>query len=89
MSSVHYPQSNGRAELAVKTAKITLIDYTDGYGRLRQDLATRAMMTNRNTPHQDLGLSPAEMLYGRVIRDHLPILREKYRFTNVGGRSES
>ena len=79
MSSAHYPQSNGRAELAVKTAKRTLIDLTDGYGRLRHDLAARAMMTHRNTPHQDLGLSPAEMLYGWVIRDHLPILREKYQ----------
>ena len=79
MSSAHYPQSNGRAELAVKTAKRTLIDYIDGYGRLRHDLAAQAMMTHRNTPHQDLGLSPAEMLYGRVIRDHLPILREKYQ----------
>ena len=37
------------------------------------------MMTHRNTPHQDLGLSSAEMLYSRVIRDHLPILREKYQ----------
>ena len=79
ISSAHYPQSNGRTELAVKTAKRTLIDDTDGYGRLRHDLAARAMMTHRNTPHQDLGLSPAEMLYDRVIRDHLPILREKYQ----------
>ena len=79
ISSAHYPQSNGRAELAVKTEKIMLIDYTDGYGCLRQDLAGWAMMTHKNTPHQDIGLSPAEMQYGRVIRDHLPILREKYQ----------
>ena len=87
ISSAHYPQSNGRAELAVKTAKRTLIDYTDGYGRLRHDLAARAMMTHRNTPHQDLGLSPAEMLYGRVIRDHLPILREKYQIHKLRERA--
>ena len=79
ISSAHYPQSNSRAELAVKTAKRTLIDDTDGYGRLRHDLAALAMMTHRNTPHQDLGLSPAEMLYGREIRDYLPILRDKYQ----------
>ena len=29
-------------------------------------------MSHRNTPHQDSGLSPAEMLYGCRIRDHLP-----------------
>ena len=74
ISSAHYPQSNGQAELAVKTVKRTLIDYTDGYGRLRHNLTARAMMTHRNIPHQDLGLSPAEMLYGRIIRNHLPIL---------------
>ena len=58
ISSAHYSQSNGRAELAVKIAKRTLIDYTDGYGRLRHDLAARAIMTHTNTPHQDLALSP-------------------------------
>ena len=78
LSSVHYPQSNGRAELVVKTVKRTLIDYTDGYGCLRHDLAAWAIMTHRNTPHHDLGLSPSEMLYGWVIRDHLPIHQEKY-----------
>lgn len=78
-SSAYYPQSNGRAELAVKTAKRILMDCIDGYGRLRHDRAARAMMTHRNTPHQDLGLSPAEMLYGRTIKDHLPILREKHQ----------
>ena len=78
-SSAHYPQSNGRAELAVKTAKRTLIDYTDRYGHLRHDLAARAMITHRNTPHQVFGLSAAEMLNGRVIRDHLPIFPEKYQ----------
>ena len=36
------------------------------------------MMTHRNTSHQDLGLSPAEMLYGRVIRHHLPILHKRW-----------
>lgn len=33
-------------------------------------------MTHRNTPCQDTGVSPAEMLYGYRIRDHLP---NKYR----------
>lgn len=28
---------------------------------------------------QNIGMSPADMLYGRTIRDHLPILYKKYQ----------
>ena len=78
-SSAYYPQSNGRAELAVKTAKRILADNTDSYGRLCHDRAARSLLTHRNTPVQDLNISPAMMLYGRVIKDHLPILQDKYQ----------
>ena len=78
-SSAYYPQSNGRAELAVKTAKRILADSTDSYGRLCHDRAARSLLTHRNTPIQDLNISPAMMLYGRVIKDHLPILQDKYQ----------
>ena len=37
------------------------------------------MMMHRNTPHQDVGLSPEEMLYGRAIKDHLPIFHKKHQ----------
>ena len=77
-SSAYYPQSNGRAELAVKTAKRILADNIDSSGRICQDRATRAFLNHRNTPVQDLNMSPAKMLYGRVIKDHLPALRDKY-----------
>lgn len=78
-SSAYYPQSNGRAELAVKTAKRILFDNTDHCGRLCHDRAARALLTHRNTPVQDLDMSPAVMLYGRIIKDHLPVLRDKYQ----------
>ena len=78
-SSAYYAQSNGRAELAVKTAKRILADNTDSGGHLNHDRAARALLTHRNTPVQDLNMSPAMMLYGRVIRDHLPVLRDKYQ----------
>ena len=74
LSSAYYPQSNGRAELAVKSAKRILMDNTDSFGRLNHDKTARAFLTHRNTPVQGVGLSPAQMLYGRPIRDFLPML---------------
>ena len=42
MSSAYYAQSNGRAELAVKTAKRILADNTESSGHLNLDRACRA-----------------------------------------------
>ena len=78
-SSAYYPQSNGQAELAMKTAKRILAGNMDNCGCLCHDRTARALLTHRNTPVQDFGMSPAVMLYGRMIKDHLPILREKYQ----------
>ena len=38
------------------------------------DKVDRALLIHRNTPVTDLNMSPAVMLYGRPIRDHLPAL---------------
>ena len=40
---------------------------------LNTDRMARALLAYRNTPSKDLGLSPAQILYGRILRDHLPI----------------
>ena len=73
-SLAYYAQSNGRAEVAVKIAKRILLDNTDSAGHLDYDQTVRAFLMHRNTPIQDLGLSPAMMLFGRSIKDHLPTL---------------
>ena len=41
-------------------------------GSLDNAAVSKAIMNQRNTPCQDTGVSPAEMLYGYRIRDHLP-----------------
>ena len=74
MSSVGFAQSNGRAELAVKTAKRILAENVDARGRLNTDKAAHALLCHRNTPAQDVNISPATMLFGRNIKDHLPTL---------------
>ena len=72
-SSAYYPQSNGRAESAVKSMKRCLDGNADTRnGGLDNEKVARAIMTHRNTPCQDTAISPAEMLYGYRLRDHLP-----------------
>ena len=73
VSSAHYPQSNGRAELAVKTAKRLISNHISPGGSLHNDAVTRAMLQYRNTPIKGLGLSPAQVLFHRNLRDGLPM----------------
>ena len=69
VSSAYFPQSNGRAEVAVKSAKRLLRSNVDRSGSLNNDRFLRAMLTLRNTPDQDCRISPAQVLFGRPLRD--------------------
>ena len=71
-SSATYPQSNGRAELAVKTAKRVLAENVKPSGNIDNDAVTRALLQYVNTPLRGVNESPAQILYGRPIRDILP-----------------
>ena len=74
LSSAYFPRSNGRAELGVKSGKRLLMANLDSTGSINKDAISRALLTYRNTPLQDCSISPAELLYGRKLRDHLPTL---------------
>lgn len=78
VSSPEYPQSNGRAEAAVKTTKKLIRRCWDPQRRrLDSELWTRGILQHRNTPGPD-GRSPAEILYGRPVRDMLPAHRRNF-----------
>ena len=72
ISSAYFPTSNKRAEIAVKSAKRLIRDNTDSHGSLDTDKFCRALLIHRNTPDPTTNVSPAEIVYGRPIRDHIP-----------------
>ena len=44
---------------------------TDTAGHINYDQSAHAFMMRQNTPLQDVGISPSEMLFGMPIKDHL------------------
>ena len=79
ISSVANPHANCRAELAVKTVKRMLMDNITATGSLDVDKFQRALLMYRNSVDPETKASPALILFGRPIRDAIPILMGRYR----------
>ena len=75
-SSAYMPSSNGRAEVAVKQTKRLLQSNIGPNGNLNNDNVVRALLQLRNTPDRDAKVSPAEILFGRPLRDTMPYLQK-------------
>ena len=67
MSSPHYPQSNGKIENAVKTAKKLLIK-----AKASGQDPYLAILDWRNTPSPSIGSSPVQRLFGRRTKTLSP-----------------
>ncbi|XP_065658665.1 uncharacterized protein LOC136083188 [Hydra vulgaris] len=65
-SSPNYAQSNGLAEATVKSIKLLIKKYY-----MSNEHIYKGILILRNTPIK-CGLSPAELLHGRQLRDNLP-----------------
>ena len=72
LTSVAFQHANCRAEVAVKSAKRLIRDNVKHDGRLDSVKLTRALLQYRNTPDRATGMSPAELLLGRQLRDLIP-----------------
>ena len=82
VSSAYFPQSNGRAEVAVKSAKRLLMSNTGPTGQLDHDRFLRAMLQLRNTPDPDCDVSPAQIIFGRPLRDAFSFTNRLEKFRN-------
>ena len=80
VGSAYFPHSNSRSEIAVKASKRLLRDNLNSRGQLNTDKFMRAVMQYKNTPQQDTMRSPAQMVYGRQLRDFIPSLQHKYEY---------
>ena len=63
----------------MKSAKRIIRDNTLPNGSLDSDKAARAILQHRNTPLADLGMSPAQLLLHKTIRDHIPVNPSHYQ----------
>ena len=82
LSSAYNPRSNGRAECAVKSMKRLLTSNVSSNGDIDTDSFTQAILQFRNTPDPQSGTSPSEVLFGRTIRDTLPVKPRSQIFDN-------
>ena len=82
ISSAHFPQSNGRAEVAVKKAKRLLLTNVGPSGSLNNDRFLQAILQLRNTPEPDSRVSPAQIIFGRPLRDAFSFINHAVKFDN-------
>ena len=78
LSSVAFPHSNCRAEVGVKTVKRLITGNVGKDGAININAFQAAILQYRNTPDPTTKMSPAMCVFGRPVKDLIPILPGKY-----------
>lgn len=73
-----HPSTNGQAERYVQTFKSKLKAMANEEGSL-QDKLNKFLMTYRKTPNSATGLSPAEMMFKRLYRTRIDLVKRDER----------
>ena len=79
VATAYHPRANKRAEVGVKSAKRLVRGNLSQTGSLHTDKLARALLAHRNSPCPVTGLSPAQIVFGRVLRDFLPLQPGKFQ----------
>uniref|UniRef100_A0A8D8U302 RNA-directed DNA polymerase n=1 Tax=Cacopsylla melanoneura TaxID=428564 RepID=A0A8D8U302_9HEMI len=73
----YHPKSNGAAEIAVKTFKVSLAKMSLGIKSSDvSSLVSRYLLTYRNTPHWVTERTPSELFLGRKVRTPFDFIKE-------------
>ena len=78
-SSAFYTQSNGRAELAVKTSKRILENNMSSDGAIDNDKVAQAILQYHNTLLPYIHQSPAQILFHHQLKDCVPCPIHHYK----------
>ena len=74
-----FPTLKCRAEIGVKTMKRLTTNNTDACGSLNTNSLQHAILQHRNTPDASTKFSQAQCMFGRPIKDFIPILPSRYQ----------
>lgn len=74
MGAPFHPSTNGLAERMVQSVKQALNKIEKEPGSLKSKIS-RFLFSYRNTPHSTTGKSPATLMFGRLLRNRMDLLR--------------
>ena len=80
-SSPYHPSTNGLAERTVQTSKEGMRQQTTASIEIR---IAKFLFAYCNTPHSTTGMSPAVMIFNRLLRCYLGILKPNFEETVQG-----